>query len=629
MNQVVKDDWLLDTSRDCFYFVTKFFEPINASATHIYHSALELSPTPSVVRKLYYVRCNRIALCPRVVVGAPGSWNHRVSLSSKDCENYESCTWSPCGRFIAAQTKNAVEIRNQLTLELFTTLQPTEPVYRLTGPLAYPPDGRSIACASQASILIWDIQTGGVSKEIACAPNITSMVWSSDGRTIATTGGMILIADSYVTVRSRIRCVRTYDVASGIGPSAVEFKSCVTPYLWAHKTSFRIASISLDSDSDSDCATIKIFEIGSTLIQVHSFDITHLGTVFLEVIWSISPTASRFSISAPYGLYILDYQNSNVLLKETRRFTSHCFSSDGSFFAAVSERVVHIWRYNPGRYILWKTFSCRSSVVSPPCFSPTGSLILEHAANTLQVWRFHDLPTIPSYSPHLPTFSSCPPYNYACVGPYGNYIATANNPGSAVTIIGIHSHVSRFIDAGEQIMGLFLTGNVLLVDLPGEIVAWRLTEEGRVDSVFSNRRAGRSDSIWKISKYVLPNLIVDSGSRVGAIGGCFGDSLHAYHTETGEVLQSVSPLHPIHSRSLDLLGMFRGRDYDILDWRTRIGDCGALLTTLQDGWVKDPEGSCRLWVPVEWRDSWDSADWVRSAATQISIVEDEPVIVKF
>ncbi|KAF9649802.1 hypothetical protein BDM02DRAFT_3094169, partial [Thelephora ganbajun] len=44
---------LLDTARDYSQFVRTFFEPISVSATHIYHSALELSPFSSIVRKRY------------------------------------------------------------------------------------------------------------------------------------------------------------------------------------------------------------------------------------------------------------------------------------------------------------------------------------------------------------------------------------------------------------------------------------------------------------------------------------------------------------------------------------------------------------------------------------------------
>ncbi|KAF9644482.1 hypothetical protein BDM02DRAFT_3150283, partial [Thelephora ganbajun] len=43
----------VELANDCFRFVTGFFEVIEESAPHIYHSALPLSPQTSIVRKLY------------------------------------------------------------------------------------------------------------------------------------------------------------------------------------------------------------------------------------------------------------------------------------------------------------------------------------------------------------------------------------------------------------------------------------------------------------------------------------------------------------------------------------------------------------------------------------------------
>ena len=177
MNQATADKELLEVAKDCFQFVTKFFGVINVSATHIYHSALELCPVSSIIRKLYYHQ--HITRSPKVVIGTPESWTQTIGVSGKD--GYHGlCIWSPCGRFVAARTSKAVEIRNQLTMELITNLQTTEANPHLTGPLAYSPDGRSIACASTTAILIWDIQTGGVAKEIECSPNSRSEEHTSE-----------------------------------------------------------------------------------------------------------------------------------------------------------------------------------------------------------------------------------------------------------------------------------------------------------------------------------------------------------------------------------------------------------------------------------------------------------------
>ena len=169
---------------DYFYFVTTFFEPINISAAHIYHSALELSPVSSIARKLYYHR--HTTPFPKIVVGLISSWDWSIVVSSIDyCES--SVAWSPCGQFVVVQTKEAVEIRDALSFELVSTLRPTKPTSQLTGTLAYSPDGRSLACTCTTTIIIWDIQTGEVAKELQYdKPFSDSLVWSSDGRTIGT-----------------------------------------------------------------------------------------------------------------------------------------------------------------------------------------------------------------------------------------------------------------------------------------------------------------------------------------------------------------------------------------------------------------------------------------------------------
>ena len=159
MNQVSGAEELLNTAKDCFHFVTKFFEPINIPAVHIYHSALELSPLSSIVRRLYYHR--RHTPFPRVVAGIPDAWEEGIRLYAK--HHYHAYTWSPCGRFIAAQTQETVEIRDPLSSELLSTL--TQPKAGCTGRLAYSPDGYSLASLSNTSLTIWDVQTGGVTRD--------------------------------------------------------------------------------------------------------------------------------------------------------------------------------------------------------------------------------------------------------------------------------------------------------------------------------------------------------------------------------------------------------------------------------------------------------------------------------
>jgi len=171
--------------------VTTFFEPIDVSATHIYHSALELSPLSSIVRRLYYHQ--RHPPLPRVVAGTLGSWDNSISICKTGGTGIEPSVWSPCGGLVATSYWGGVEIRDPLTSELFSTLLSTNPILAL----AYSPDGRALAALSGTSLIIWDIQTGGAVREVECGDTSNArLMWSLDGQAI----GTILPGSSVVQV---------------------------------------------------------------------------------------------------------------------------------------------------------------------------------------------------------------------------------------------------------------------------------------------------------------------------------------------------------------------------------------------------------------------------------------------
>ena len=416
-------------------------------------------------------------------------------------------------------------------MELITILQPTETCHYLTGPLAYSPDGRSIACASNTAILIWDIQTGGVAKEIECSPNSTSLVWSLDGQTICTINPEL---DQAAFV------VHTYNISSSIALSPGTLHPANNSHLWTYDKSFRIMTIVRDRGDDN---AINIFEVGSTLTKIRSFTFTFSASA---KIGSFSPTTHHISISDYNGLHIFDTRNSKRLLHEIGRFRSHCFSSDGGLFAASDESAtsiwkfasdesaIHIWKYTSGDYTLWSKFRCQRFSDSPLLFSPTPSSILGHPGNILQVW-------------HLPGFSIAPETRqlYAGLSRSGTRIATAHKSENTVTIVDLLAQTPpQYINTGVEIDGLVITGNVLLVVGSQKLTAWLLTDEGLVDSVTGDRRVSRSDSIWTLSPSGLgcESWMFRAEGQAGVIK-FHKDAVHVYHTETGEVLDPGEVLH--------------------------------------------------------------------------------------
>jgi len=629
INQVVKDHQLLSTARDYFQFATNFFKVINVSATHIYHSALELSPLSSIVRKVYYPQCPHPL--PRVVTGIPDSWDPSTAVFTKH-PHYLSSTWSPCGQFIATVSKEAVEIWDALTLKLLSTYKPTKTTTTFMQGLSYSPDGRSLASCSNTAIVIWDTQTGGEAKGIECGviENGLELVWSLDGKTICACSPENL----------KPLTVYVYDVASGTTLPPCTLQSRTAPYIWAHDKSFQIATATA---WDSRSCRINVVEIGPIPTEIKSFSFqSH------SYHKAFSPTTYRIAISTTKGhspsheLLILDIQNSEILLQETGSYWCHCFSPDGSSFAAFTGNHLLIWRYISGQFTKWREFQ---QTPAPLQFSPTSSSILGYASSLLYVLHLDNTPAAPTREPVITTRSQ----SLDAFSPDGTFIATAYQGESTITITNLHSQnpsLSQFIDTDLEITAMVLTGKVLLVKGSDKVIAWLLTEEGVVDGIFGNTRADQNDSLWDISPQALANRWARLlGQRRGG-----DDDVHlefsveneiaaiklneyiirVYHTGTGEILEPAKiPLHlrPTWYHFQDECNLYHHdscKHHGLQESGWQVSQNG-----LQEGWVKDPEGKHRLWLHGHWRSAGNDVDWLHNATTLRLRNPSELVIIKF
>ena len=659
VDQVSGDEELLDTARDCFRFVTTYFEPINVSAVHIYHSALELSPLSSIVRRVYYHR--RHSPFPRVVAGTQRSWDQSSTTRCGGSFDFGSYTWSPCGQFLAVNSRTATEIRDPLTSELLSTLRrPTETrdpptselpptlqtkfmvtsISQLTElndqvaySLAYSQDGRSLAAIVATSLIIWDIQTGGVAKEVECgALKKYRLVWSSDGRAIG------IIQEAAHSGYS----VRVYDVVSGAAQFHHALQSNDAPHLWAHNESFRIMTTGLVGQT----WTTDFFEVGSVLTKIESFRAGLLGSEVNALrarpsgsrvnkvrIRTFSPTTYRIAVVVDGQLNIIDVRNWKcLLLKPWDRSESCCFSSDGSLFAATSYRedCVQIWKYGSGQYTAWGKFPTRR-IDGSLQFSPDLSSIAGWFPDFLRVWRLDRAPfahpDAPDPRPPLTVLSQC-----------GTYVVTSQGGGGTVTITNLLSQSpSQFIDTGiSYIEVLALTGSVLLVVGLEVTIAWRITEGGVVNGPTGGRRADRGDSLWVIPPFGSYSKLSIQGQtavmKQDTQRTLFND--YAYHTGTGEELKLAQLPPQPHSHQYWLSEAMHGLHYphcrSLKESSTRCGnDWPVSWTTLAGGWVKDPERRHRLWIPPAWRLQPIYTGWHRNIETLWFNSQGRTVIVKF
>ena len=530
------------------------------------------------------------------------SWDQGTRLFG--ASPYESCTWSRCGRFVAASSDEGVEIRDALSSELVSTLAESD--VRRSRRLAYSSDGHLLACVSD-TLVISDIQTGGTAKKIQHSPSSDGpIVWSLDGRTIGT----------ILEHRDTSECygMHVYDVASCTTWSHSTLQSSEVPRLWTHNNSFRIMATSVSRRDDggfrgfSDFVTVKIFEVGFDLIAIESF---HLKlSAWDQTIGTFSPTTYRVSFWRANQVRISDLRDSESLLEEVGRFRYHCFSSDGTLFAASLPKYIHIWKHTPHCYTPWRKL-------------PTQGLLLRHFPDFLQVYRLDGPPIVTHPDCDAPL---------AVLSPCGAYIVTAREWGRTAAITNLRSPTApQFIDTGMELRLLAVTGNILLVHDTKVVTAWRLTEEGLVDGVFGGRRAGRGDSIWTVSISYDPVFMADG--QTATIGKC-KNGVHVYHTGTGEVIEPAqTPAHRSHW--YDCQDLSFGRHYlhrHRLDRQgvPSEGNWPVSLATLQGGWVRDTEGKHRLWIPIEWRAPLPNSGWFSNITTlRLEFRDPRIVIIMF
>ena len=455
------------------------------------------------------------------------------------------------------------------------------------GTLAYSSDGHYLASLSSTSLIIWDIQTGGVAMEILCDETPWNfLVWSSDGRTVST--------------MDRDETIYTYDIISGtrLTPGRLCPRSIL--YLWAHNTSLRAMTI----QGDAQTYRINILEVGCVVTEVETFYINSRAKyAWVEFflgkdpyrIMDFSPTTYYMSMACSDMLLVLDIRDSRSLLKQKGNSHSHCFSSDGSLFvASLDHWNVHVWKYDSSHYTPWRefpSFNCLS-----PCFSPNLSSILSRSYVTLQVLPLDDPPIVgcPKHCRPLATPSSC-----------GTYVVTGCIGDHTITITNLLSQTPSYsIDIGMRIEMFALTGNVLLVAGSKTIAAWQVAEKGVV-GFFGNGTASHHNRIWTIQQPPTQLFVVED-QTVTICDKVEKKPLHVYHTGTGEVLKPTQALPP-NAETWTLHSLHYGYHYpnhqEPLD---RDSDSPSLVSTPPNGWwFIDPEGKHLLWAPIEWRNPYN------------------------
>ena len=179
---------------------------------------------------------------------------------------------------------------------------------------------------------------------------------------------------------------------------------------------------------------------------------------------------------------------------------------------------------------------------------------------------------------------------------------------------------------------LAITGNVLLVGSSEGVVAWLLPEE-----VIADKRVGRSNCIWTVSSPLLPKVLrFKLDGRVGVIG-TDGIPPFFYHTVTGDILDGDHDTRSPPGPWFSIYGPPQPRLSRYLRYWNRPPDrtpaqdgwTFSSVAMNETGWVLDPEGRHRCWVPAEWRGWLDDEYWHHDITTVFASTDDGQFIVKF
>ena len=445
----------LDLVRDYFHFITTFFEVINISAPHIYHSALPLSPKTSIVHKLY-----KQYACPfaRVVRGLPISWEASISTETYSTQ---SVTWSPSSSFIAVAQSKSVDILDSATLCQLSTIEHPLPNPKC---LSISPDGCLLMIFEGENIVVFDLQTGGPVATILRGQDYKPRLEqyfstiSMDGKTVVIAYERCLYDDPSMI---------TYDLISKTCTPHHILEGHIIISTWTQGEHLKFATATK--------GYITIWEATFTLTYpptevecLPAPDEIVDGKEFLFL-----PALFRVAFILSGEILVWDAKASKLLLRSRlNQFNSRgSFSSDGHFLSCVGSGQVYVWKESSAGYMLHQMLGNRTGSYSPVSFlSPNGKSVIFLPGSVMHLWSTND-----QVLPHSSDLASVGEYFILEISPNKTLAAFAHQYGQTATVFDLYSGSSQLvIDVDMSIECLRVTESTIVITDLKKIVTWNI-----------------------------------------------------------------------------------------------------------------------------------------------------------
>ena len=482
----IQDSPILKLANDCSHFVTGYFGIIDASSSHIYHSALMLTPRKSMIWELYQ---SYVQPFIRVVHGVPTSWDLSTAAISYPFK-IEPAVWSPCNKFIAvgATETMRVDILDSATLQRLQTLEVPLGEGKGSQGLVFSPDMQMLTCLggyyrylylaaipSEILIVSWDLQTGGVVNIIRrqnAPPSPRTIIrYSNNGR-------MIAVLHSF----SQGATISIYDIVSGEFMHDAYHGTTFTYDMWAHGESLWFAT---NNGTGITIWGVK-FTPGATCTEIETLSIPEDvigGTLFCSgglshVQQAQSPLTSyrlaRYN-KATHSLLVWGIQDSKYLLQhvDIDEISSMTFSSSGFFFACSTRRgEVYLWRETVTGY----TFHAKLPAItqnSQLLLSPNGRSIIAFRNSAVQLWHTKDIATSSSgILTQVPYHTGDFLLEFL---PDRALVVIMWLKGDTVTVLDLNSGLLQLtIKTSMKNYGLRVVGNTIVVIGERDAITWSL-----------------------------------------------------------------------------------------------------------------------------------------------------------
>ena len=238
-------------------FVAKFFNIIEQSALHIYHSALTLTPHDTELFRTYS-KNTRNALF--LVSGMRKNWDSLIAVLRGHSSTAHHVAFSPDGSRITSVDYTDIRLWDGATGASIASLEGHHS-WESAIVIAFSPDGSIIVSASSDTIWLWDGVTGtSIAGLKGHSNDVTHVAFSPDGSIIASA--------------SRDQTIRLWDGTTGAPIASLQGHSNDVNHIAFSPDGSRIASASTDQ-------TVPLWDgaTGASIasLESHSDNINHVA----------------------------------------------------------------------------------------------------------------------------------------------------------------------------------------------------------------------------------------------------------------------------------------------------------------------------------------------------------------